>query len=150
MYSLDSVANLFDTSRENARRWCLEFKSFLSENANPPEHRKRMLNDDDLAVFSLIAEYKVRGLVFADIRKALERGERGVVPANPSAVVPADKTRLAKLQSDVNRLAEALQVTQANNQRLEGQVEALTVQLEETRRELRDAYKQIGRLERDD
>lgn len=147
MYTLDQIANLFDTSRENARRWCLEFANYLSEDANPSEHRKRMMNDADLAVFSLIAEMKGKGRVFADIHEALKAGERGVVPANPNAVVPADKTRLAKLQSDVNRLAEALQSTQDDNRRLEGQVEALTTQLEDARRELREAYKQIGRLE---
>src|SRR5688500_19305923 len=121
MYTLEQVANLFNTSRENARRWCLEFKDTLSENANPPSNRKRLLNDDDLAVFALIAEMKGQGHVFADIHTALADGKRGAIPANPSAVVPADKTRLAKLQSDVNRLSEALQLTMDENKELKGE-----------------------------
>lgn len=149
MYSLDQIASLFDTSRENARRWCLEFSKYLSEDANPPTPRKRLLNDDDLAVFSLIAEMKGQGRVFADIHEALAEGKRGVVPANPSAVVPADKTKLAKLQADVSRLTEALQVTMDENKELRGENKSLTTQLETIRRELSEAYKQIGRLEAD-
>jgi len=89
----------------------------LSDNANPPEHRKRLLDDDDLAVFALVAEMRARGLVFDDIKGATTRGSR-FNPANPGAVVPADKSRLAKLQSDVNRLSEALQVTMDENKEL--------------------------------
>jgi DNA-binding transcriptional MerR regulator len=147
MYTLDQVANLFSTSRENARRWCLEFEKYLSEDANPPTPRKRLLNDDDLAVFSLIAEMKGQGRVFADIHDALDAGKRGAVPANPSAVVPADKTKLAKLQADVNRLSEALQLTLDENKGLKGENRALRDELEAARRELKEAYKDIGRLE---
>ena len=146
MYNLDQIANLFSTSNENARRWCIEFAPFLSEGANPPDHRKRLMNDDDLAVFALIAEMRGQGHVFKTIHEALAEGKRGAAPANPTAVVPADKTKLAKLQSDVNRLTEALQVTMEDKTRLEGQVDALTSQLEASKRELRSAYEEIGLL----
>jgi DNA-binding transcriptional MerR regulator len=147
MYSLDQIANMFDTSRENARRWALEFQEYLSDNANPPERRKRLLNDDDLAVFSLIAEMKAQGRIFADIHAALAEGKRGPIPANPTAVVPADRTRLAKLQSDVTRLTEALHVTMDENKELKGENKALRDELDAAKRDLKEAYKQIGGLE---
>lgn len=147
MYTLDRVASLFDTSRENARRWCLEFQKFLSDSANPPSNRKRLLNDDDLSVISLIAEMKGQGHIFTDIHAALEQGRRGILPSNPAAVVPADKTKLAKLQSDVNRLTEALQLTMDENQGLKGENRALRDELEAAKRDLKEAYKEIGKLE---
>ena len=147
MYTLDSIAALFNTSRENARRWALEFKEYLSENANPPEHRKRLLNDDDLAVFSLIAEMKAQGRIFTDIHAALSAGRRGAVPANPSAVVPANATRLAKLQSDVNRLTEALQVTMDETKELRGENKALRDELEAAKNKIDRLNREIGRLE---
>lgn len=147
MYTLDQVANLYNTSRENARRWCLEFQDALSDDANPPDHRKRLLDDDDLAVFSLIADMKGQGRTFADVHEALKAGKRGPIPANPNAVVPADKTRLAKLQSDVNRLTEALQLTMDENKELKGENKALRDELDAAKRDLKAAYKDIGRLE---
>lgn len=149
MYNLDQIANLFSTSNENARRWCIAFADFLSEGANPPEHRKRLLDDADLSVLSLVAEMRAQGHVFDTIKAALKDGKRGIVPANSAAVVPADKTRLAKLQADVNRLTEALQLVTEDKTRLEGEVSALTRRLESAEQQLREAYKQIGRLERD-
>lgn len=147
MYNLDQIANMYGTSNENARRWAIEFKAFLSEGANPPDHRKRLLNDDDLEVFSLIAEMRAQGHVFDTIKKALADGKRGAAPANPTAVVPADKTKLAKLQADVNRLTEALQLTLADKTHLEGQLEATQKQLEAAQAEIRALNREIGRLE---
>jgi hypothetical protein len=146
MYNLDQIANMYSTSNENARRWCIAFSDFLSEGANPPDHRKRLLNDDDLTVLSLVAEMRLQGHVFDTIKTALGEGKRGAMPASPASVVPADKTKLAKLQADVNRLSEVLQVTMEDKTRLEGQVDALTSQLEAAKRELRSAYEEIGLL----
>jgi regulator of replication initiation timing len=68
---------------------------------------------------------------------------------NPGAVVPADKACLAKLQSDVNRLTEALQLTMDENKSLKGENKALHDELDAAKGELKEAYKQIGWLERD-
>lgn len=146
MYNLDQIANLYSTSNENARRWCIAFAEFLSEGANPPDHRKRLLNDDDLTVLSLVTEMRQQGHVFDTIKAALAEGKRGAAPANPSAVVPANETRLAKLQSDVNRLTEALQVTIEDKTRLEGRLEEVSADRDALKRELRAAYEEIGLL----
>jgi DNA-binding transcriptional MerR regulator len=146
MYNLDQIANLFSTSNENARRWCITFADWLSEGANPSDHRKRLLNDDDLTVLSLVAEMRTQGHVFDTIKAALAEGKRGAMPASPASVVPADKTKLAKLQADVNRLNEALQLTIEESQRKDGRIDELTTQLESAKRDLRAAYEEIGLL----
>lgn len=146
MYNIEQVAALYELNAETARRWAFEFREFLSDSANPPDHRKRLLNPDDLAVFSLIAEMRQQGHVFTTIKDALREGKRGAMPATPSAVVPADKTRLAKLQADVNRLTEALQVSMNDVTHLEGRLEEVTADREALRRELRAAYEEIGQL----
>lgn len=146
MYNLDQIANMYGTSNENARRWCIAFADFLSEGANPPDHRKRLMNNDDLTVFALVAEMRAQGHVFDTIKAALADGKRGAAPATPAAVVPADKTKLAKLQADVNRLTEALQLTMADKTRLEGRLEEVSADREALRRELRAAYEEIGLL----
>lgn len=146
MYNIEQAAALYNTSAENARRWAIEFREYLSENANPPDHRKRLLNEDDLAVFSLIAEMRQQGHVFKTIHEALAEGRRGIMPASPDAVVPADKTRLAKLQADVNRLNEVVQQLVKDVERKDGRIEELTAQVEARQRELREAYEEIGRL----
>ena len=147
MYNLEQIANLYSTSSENARRWCIEFAPFLSEGANPPNQRKRLLSDDDLTVLSLVAEMRQQGHVFKTIHEALGEGKRGALPANPSAVVPADKSRLAKLQADVNRLSEALQVTMDGMKELRGENKALRDELEAAKEKIDRLNREIGRLE---
>ncbi len=146
MYSLAQVASLLDTSVENCRRWCLAFEKYLSKDANPGDGRKRLLNDDDLAVFTLAAEMRGRGLLLPDILAALEDGQRGPIPANPSIMVPANETRLARLQADVDRLTEALAKTQGENLALIGQLREAREQREAALEKIDKLNREIGRL----
>src|SRR5690606_28430451 len=96
---------------------------------------------------ALIAEMKGQGRTYDDIHAALANGARGTPPDDIRALVPTDSLRPGALQARVNLLEAQLKTTLDDNQRLTGQVEALTTQLEAARRELREAYKLIGRLE---
>lgn len=141
--NIEQAASLYSQSAENIRRWCKTFAEFLSEDANPPDHRKRLLDDADLSALSLVAEMRTQGHGFDTIKAALAEGKRGAAPANPSAVVPADKTQLAKLKADVNRLTEALQVTIDENKELRGENKALR---EGLTRQLEAAQEKIEQL----
>lgn len=138
MYSIDQFANLFGVSREAARKWALEFKEYLSGEATLAEGgRKRLFDENDLAVFALIAEMKNDGKVFADIHKALKAGKRGIAPASPDAIIPADKTPLAKARAEVNRLMEVIQQMEADSREQSGQNKLLREQLEKAQAEIR-------------
>lgn len=150
MYSIDQFANLFTISREAARKWTLEFAEYLSDGASLTDGgRKRLFDEDDLAVFALIAEMKNDGKVFADIHKALAAGRRGIAPASPDAIVPTDKTPLAKARAEANRLMEVVRLMEAERNELTGQNKLLTTQLEAAQQEIRLLNREIGRLEKD-
>lgn len=138
MYSIDQFSNLFGVSREAARKWALEFKSYLSDDATLADGgRKRLFDEDDLAVFALIAEMKNDGKVFSDIHKALKAGKRGIAPASPDAIIPTDKTPLAKARAEANRLMEVVRQMEADNQEQTGQNKLLREQLEKSQAEIR-------------
>lgn len=140
MYTATQASQLFNVSRETVRRWSSEFKAFLSPTANPAKDRQRAFTDADMEVFALIAEMKLQGRLFEDIRAALGAGQRGSAPANASAIVQSDVPRATALQTRVASLEKALTHSEARR-------EELQKQLDDTKRELREAYKQIGRLE---
>jgi DNA-binding transcriptional MerR regulator len=146
MYKVQQIANLVGVSVETVRRWCLEFADDLDDDANSGEGRTRLLTLDDWSVLSLVAEMKGQGRTYADIHKALKEGRRGAVPANPDAIIPADRSRLAKLQSEVARLLDVVDQLTKDLDKREGRIEELTLQLAVVRRELSEAYKEIGRL----
>lgn len=148
MYTIDQFANLFTISREAARKWALEFAEYLSDSASLAEGgRKRLFDEDDLAVFALVAEMKNDGKVFADVHKALKAGRRGIAPASPDAIIPTDKTPLAKARSEINRLMEVVQQMEADNREQAGQNKLLREQLESAQAEIRSLNREIGRLE---
>ncbi|MBA3868608.1 MAG: MerR family transcriptional regulator [Anaerolineae bacterium] len=147
MYTATQVSQLFNVSRETARRWAQEFKLYLSPTANPEKERQRAFTDSDMEVFALISEMKTQGRLFEDIRAALGAGQRGHAPANASALVQADIPRTSALQIRISSLETELTRSIDSNKHLEGRLDELTRQLEATKKELREAYKQIGRLE---
>ena len=71
------VGQLFHVSGETVRNWANEFASYLSVVGNPPKGKQRRFTDEDLAVFSLVAEMKERGATFDEIHAALAAGQRG-------------------------------------------------------------------------
>ena len=123
------TATLFGVSREAIRKYCLEFRTYLSPVASPQSGRQRMLTPDDLEVISLIVTLKAEGKLFADIHAALGAGQRGGVPMVPLAISPAPGNTLA-LQNRISELESQLDHERAQRHKAEGQVELLEKQLE--------------------
>ncbi|MCC7130447.1 MAG: MerR family transcriptional regulator [Anaerolineae bacterium] len=148
MYTSLQVAAIFGLSRETIRRYADEFKDHLSPSANPSPNRARSFNDADLAVVALVSELKRLGKQFDEIHAALSNGQRGAPPENARSIVLSDQPKVTTLQSRVNRLEQELSAALDNAKHLEGRIEELSRQLEATKRDLREAYKEIGRMER--
>lgn len=148
MYTASQVATIFGLSRETIRRYAEEFKSHLSPSANPGSDRARTFTDADLSVFALVASMKHLGKRFDEIHAALVNGQRGDPPENARAVILSDQPKATALQAKVNHLERELSAALDNAKHLEGRIEELSRQLESTKRELREAYKEIGRMEK--
>lgn len=117
-YKTRHICTLFDISEETVRVWVNEFAEYLSPTATPGKHKQRTFTDRDMAILSLVAEYKGRGRTFAEIHFALKSGQRGVAPAIPpeqmDAITSTDReSQLAfqnqHLQRDLVEVNERLQ-----------------------------------------
>jgi DNA-binding transcriptional MerR regulator len=140
MYTATQVAQVFNVSRETARRWANEFAAFLSPTANPEQNRQRSFSDSDMGVFALIAEMKAQGRLFEDIRAALGSGQRGSAPANASALALTDQPPAKALQARVLDLEKQLASTSGENR-------LLKEQLADAQAEIKALNREIGRLE---
>ena len=146
-YSATQVSQIFSVTRESVRRWAVEFADHLSATANRSDGRQRAFTDSDLEVLALVASEKQAGKRFDEIHAMLSNGQRGSAPAGVSALALNEQPKLTQLQARANNLEAQLTEAQKTNQHLEGRLDELQRQLEATKKELREAYKQIGRLE---
>ena len=80
-YKTSDLQRMFDVSGETIRTWSNEFKAYLSPTATPGKGRYRIFTDDDLEVFTLIAQLKDQNKTFEEIHLALQAGQRGDLPA---------------------------------------------------------------------
>lgn len=78
--------------------WAKEFASYLSPTATPGKNKHRFFTQEDMQVFSLVAELKKHGLTFAEIHANLKTGQRGDPPALPPEDVQALVTTDAELR----------------------------------------------------
>lgn len=147
MYSTIQVATLFNSARETVRKWAVEFERELSPTANPGDGRQRIFTDDDLSKIALIVEMKGQGKLYADIHAALANGQRGQPPPGAVGIVPSVPPRTSALQTRISQLeTDLLRFVDVTKEQA-GVIKELRTQLEATKNELREAYKQIGRLE---
>jgi DNA-binding transcriptional MerR regulator len=79
-YTTQHLAVMFGRSKATIRNWAIEFAGYLSPTATPEEGKIRFFTADDLAVFSLIADYKDREQTYEQIHLALKSGARGEPP----------------------------------------------------------------------
>ena len=79
-YTIGNLSELFGVSNESIRKWCIEFKTFLSPTANPGIGKTRVFTNDDIQVLSLVAERRMSGVAMSDIYAELQNGGRGVLP----------------------------------------------------------------------
>lgn len=156
-YTTEHLTALHGVSPVTIRTWALEFKDFLSPDANPGQGKQRLFNSDDMGVFDLVAQHKQDGKTFADIHAALGTGQRGGSPE----VTPHDLSMMLDTQSNVALITQNEQLTRritqlmAENESLkalERENAALKREVEILREqggvdEIRRLERMIGRLE---
>jgi len=130
-YSPADLMSLFGQSKETIRQWSLVFKPFLSPAASSDlKGQRRFYDDNDLTVFALVHDMKLRKITYDEITLALINGERAELPVTPSTLAKQTDQALAL----TNQIAELRAELSSSN----GQVELLKEQLADTQ----------GRLER--
>jgi DNA-binding transcriptional MerR regulator len=125
------AAELFNCTRETIRAWSIEFKTYLTPDANPRANQKRLFTEKDLRVLAKIAELKDAGKLYSDIHEALGRGDRGDPPDTSTALAPMERGQISKLQTEVEKYRGALSAALEDSQRKAGQIELLERQLSE-------------------
>lgn len=178
-YSSRHVSALFAVSGETVRAWSEEFSRHLSPTANPGKGRHRQFSEEDMTVFTLIAELKAQGMTFDDIHIALDNGQRGQAPVLPPEevqmiVASEHEKRLSLeveyLQRSLSKIQQELEDTRAElnavrqfeheNIRLRAslehtqsysdkRIEELTKQLEESQKRVNELTEKQAKLERE-
>lgn len=146
MYTTLQAAQALSTTRETARKWCVEFAQYLSSTANPGTGRDRALTDEDMRVLALVREYKATGRTFEDIHAALKAGQRGTPPEVNIVEATSQRHRLLELEQDVARLQGALHEALQSNQQQAGQITLLRQQLKEAQDKADTLLKEIAVL----
>jgi len=147
-YTTKHATNLFSVSHETVKNWSQEFADYLSPSATPPAGTKRVFTDDDLRVFALVADYKKRGLTYADAQLALRSGQRADIP-QPDTIdrLPAVvQDMIVRLRSDMERLQSQLETEKGNTNKALGQVELLKDQLADKERQVRELLEENARM----
>lgn len=164
LYRTQHICTLYDVAPETARLWAIEFTPYLSPTATPGKNKHRLFTEEDMRVFSLVAELKKQGLTFADIHAALSSGQRGVPPSLPAeevqALISSDIERqlavenqylqqaLLRAQEElkqVEALRSDLEQTKSTNIRLEVQLEEVRAQRDRLEATVRELSRELGR-----
>ena len=119
-YSSRHVQTVFGVSSETVRQWANEFSDHLSVGANPGGGRHRLFSEDDMRVFSLIAQMKGDNFTFADIHASLSSGARGEAP-----VFPADEVQLLLATEQGRQLSTQVEQLHLQIQQLKEERESL-------------------------
>jgi DNA-binding transcriptional MerR regulator len=172
MFSARQVAAVFGVSKETVRTWSETFADYLSPLANPGRGRARRFNDDDMAVFQLVADLKDAGQTYAEVEEALRQGERGsppdLAPGDLQSLITSETEKRLMLQLETlqkqlvqayqerdRALAETerLRQTQLENAGFRAKIEALELQLEEAKKtgmaqmeEIKTLQESLGQL----
>jgi DNA-binding transcriptional MerR regulator len=161
-YTTEHLTALYGVSPATIRTWALEFKEFLTPEANPGQGRQRFFSAEDMAVFDLIATYKQDGKLFEDIHAALASGQRGgkpdVTPVDLSTMLDTQSNaalinqneQLARRITQLMAEMENLKAFERENVALKKEVEMLREQMQKTDTqgsEIKTLIREIGRLE---
>lgn len=150
-YTTGQAMTVFGVSRETIRNWSADFGAFLSKTSKPGKGKSRVFSDEDMSVFALIADLRKQGASQESIISNLQSGQRGQPPhVDATALANSGQhSQVATLQSALTRLsAEIDRLKPYENQSIElrGQLMEARQQRDEMKRELREAYEEIGRL----
>jgi DNA-binding transcriptional MerR regulator len=102
MWKPHHLTTLYGIALETARQWAIEFGQYLSPTGKPGKNKHRLYTDEDMRVFSLVAQMKEQGSTYEEIHATLQAGQRGDVPAiRPEevlAIATTDRERSLTLQ----------------------------------------------------
>lgn len=149
MYKTTDLRQLFGVSRQTISAWCSEFEAYLSPTATPSDGSHRQLTDDDLSVLALVSEMSRAGRPFVEIHAALGAGQRGELPdVSSSELVPLDaNSQLALMRAKVLDMATRIDTLQTERDEAVGRAKELREQHDQLWAELKEAYRQMARLE---
>jgi DNA-binding transcriptional MerR regulator len=164
MWKPQHLVLLYGIVLETARQWAIEFQDYLSKSGKPGKNKHRLFSDEDMQVFSLVAEMKQQGRTNEDIHAALKAGQRGDVPLMPpeqlTAMATTDRERslalqLTYMQQELIKAQEELGKVQqvkeelAREREAKLQIQARYEEVKRTEQELRtqvmELTKQLGR-----
>ena len=147
-YQTRHISQLFDISHQTVKDWCDNFTEYLSPTAMPGKGRTRHFTEDDLRVFSQVADIKRSGGTFEDVHIALKAGQRGTLPDDlDKAMLLPQNVSLTRMR---NALADAHQEAQTMRDemlKVQGENRLLKDQLEQREKEVRQLYRDMARLE---
>ena len=92
---------------------------------------------------------KQRRLLYEDIHAALDSGQRGEIPESAGMILGSTehRSRLTFLQQHAQNLEQQLQVSQLTEAETRGENRLLKEQLAQKESQIKELYKEIGRLE---
>ena len=142
-YTNVHISEKFGISREAARQWANQFSKYLSPSANPEQGRQRNYDDDDLAVFALVASMKAGGAKMAEIFAALESGQRGSVPVD-SQIVPRSDAGINAVRRELMLKTQEAEALRTELLMTQGENRLLKVQLEQKEQRIEGLYVQLA------
>lgn len=170
MYTTGDIIQLLKSigretiSRQTISNWCKEFAPYLSVTANPPSNGHRRFTEDDVGVLVLITSMKDMGNTYEDIHASLSIGQRGQLPTpSPNAITPAMQqmmtlqARIIDLEEQLDAAADELKIVREKSiadaallRRAEEELKRASEREAALQQQIREAYKEIGKLSRDE
>lgn len=139
MYTTTYVRRLFSVSHQTVKNWAIEFAHYLSPRARPERNKQRFFNEDDLAVFALVASMGREGQRYEAIHVALATGQRGAAPEREPGLAASP------LPPHTLVWREELETLRLELVAARAQTELLEKQLQEAQREIWRLHEEIGR-----
>ena len=149
IFKTSDVKAIYGVESWTVIRWADDFKAYLTKGACPDKpNTPRFFTYEDVEKLALIHEMRKVHRPTAEISAALAKGEKGIPPDDVNALVYVGNpnTPLA-LQERVKKLTAMLLEKDQMLKTANSNIENLERDRESLRRELRDAYIQIGNLQ---
>ncbi len=144
------LTTLYGIALETARQWAIEFGQYLSPTGKPGKHKHRIYTDEDMGVFSLVAQMKGQGRTYEEIHASLKAGQRGDVPTIPpeeiSAIATTDRERSLTLQ--LGFLQQQLMAAKEELKQLD-EIKHQLIQTEQKNAELTARYDEVKQSEKE-
>lgn len=155
-YATQHLATIFGVSTTAVKNWAIEFSSYLSETAKPPDGRKRRFQESDCKVLALVNEYRLNGYTWEDAHVALRSGQRGEMPVKRADIAPVEtpqaitnkfKEEIMNLRQELEEAKQIAKQADVRAEQMAGQNLLLREMMAEKERRIDELVKQVARLE---